>query len=120
LFIFIQLKKVYLILFLLLLQFDSQAQVVTNNETGTQLKFIKTYPNPATTEVTLAFQKGYNRNYSIQILNSIGKKMYMAKQLPTSFTIDLRSEKFYRGIYIYQLLDMTGVVIESGKILVVN
>ncbi len=114
------LNKIYYILILLLgLNFTSVAQS-SPNDNSAQLKFIKTYPNPASTIVTIAFQKGYNRYYSIQILNSIGKKMYEAKFLPASFSIDLREQKFYRGIYIYQLLDKTGVVIESGKILVVN
>ena len=90
-----------------------------NNNTA-QLKFIKTYPNPATTIVTIEFQKGYSRSYSIQILNTLGKKMYLAKFVPSSFTIDLRAEKFYRGVYIYQLLDKTGRIVESGKMLVAN
>lgn len=100
---------------------SSQAQTASQTDNSTtQVKFIKTYPNPAITIVNIEFQKGYNRFYSLQILNSLGKKMYMAKSIPTSFSIDLRKEKFYRGIYIYQLLDRKGAIIESGKILVVD
>jgi hypothetical protein len=120
LFIFTILKRLLQILILLFgLNFTSAAQSSTPND-DTQLKFIKTYPNPATTGLTVAFQKGYNKFYSIQILNTIGKKMYEAKFVPASFFIDLREQKFYRGVYIYQLLDKNGIVIESGKILVVN
>jgi hypothetical protein len=95
----------------------AKAQSVGNDG---QLKFIKTFPNPATTGLTIAFQKGYSKSYSVRILNSIGKNMYEARFVPASFYIDLREQKFYRGIYIYQLLDKAGVVIESGKILVVD
>ena len=102
------------------ISFASFGQNVSSPDNNAQLKFIKTYPNPATTIVTIEFQKGYSRNYSIQILNTLGKKMYLAKFVPTSFTIDLRTEKFFRGVYIYQLLDKTGRIVESGKILVVN
>ena len=111
-------KPLQILILLLALNFAAKAQVYLDNDP--QQKYIKTYPNPATTDVTIQFQKGYSRDYSIQILNSIGKKMYAAKFIPSSFTIDLTEQKFYRGIYIYQLLDRTGVVIESGKILVVN
>lgn len=110
-----------IILFLFCTSVVTLGQSITANESnGTQLKYIKTYPNPATTTVNIEFQKGYNRFYSLLILNSLGKKMYLAKFIPTTFIIDLRTEKFYRGIYIYQLLDRTGAVVESGKILVVN
>ena len=46
--------------------------------------------------------------------------MYEAKNIPTLLSIDLKKEKFYNGVYIYQLIDRNGIVVESGKILVVN
>ena len=116
-------KKVLFILsflFCISIASNGQTLVASNNNTDAQVKFIKTYPNPATTVVNIEFQKGYSRTYSIQILNTLGKKMYLAKFVPSSFAIDLRAEKFYRGVYIYQLLDKTGRIVESGKILVVN
>jgi hypothetical protein len=114
------LKRVLFILsFIIGISFTSVAQTSLDN-TAAQLKYIKTYPNPASTEVNLVFQTGYNRNFSIQILNSIGKKMYEAKYIPSFLTINLKEQRFYRGIYIYQLLDRNGTVIESGKILVVD
>jgi hypothetical protein len=100
---------------------SSEAQSSIDNNVQ-QLKYIKTYPNPVSTSATLnlSFQRDYNRNYSIQILNTIGKKMYEAKFLPTTLSIDLKAQRFYRGVYIYQLLDRNGAVVESGKILVVD
>lgn len=120
--IFTQVKKIFYILAIILfVGLSSHGQTISQPENNaTQVKFIKTYPNPAVTTVTIEFQKGYNKFYSLQILNSIGRKMYIAKSIPSSFSIDLRKEKFYRGIYIYQLLDKKGFIIESGKILVVD
>ena len=46
--------------------------------------------------------------------------MFEAQNIPSLLTINLKEEKFYRGIYIYQLIDKNGAVVESGKILVVN
>jgi hypothetical protein len=116
------LKKLFYILILLFgINFSSFAQSSAEADySAAQLKFIKTYPNPASNVVNFVFQKGYNRYYSIQILNTIGKKMYEAKYIPSSLSIDLKEEKFFRGVYIYQLLDRNSLVVESGKILVVD
>ncbi len=123
--IFTTLKKTFLILITLIgLNFTSSAQnkatTTDYSNSSVKAKFIKSYPNPATTVVNFEFQKSYNNSYSLQVLNTIGKVMYEAKNIPFLLTIDLKAAKFYRGIYIYQLIDKSGVVIESGKILVVN
>ena len=111
----------FIIILIIGINFTSFAQSRPfNDEVGLQSKVIKSYPNPASTVVNFEFQKGYNRFYSIQVLNSIGKKMFEAKNIPSSLSINLKEEKFYRGIYIYQLVDKNGAVVESGKILVVN
>jgi Secretion system C-terminal sorting domain len=116
------LKKIlYILFFVLFVSLSSQGQSYSQPDNSTtQVKFLKTYPNPAITIVNIEFQKGYNRSYSLQILNSLVRKVYMAQSIPTAFSIDLRKEKIYRGIYIYQLLDRKGSIIESGKILVVD
>lgn len=115
-------KKISFILILIIgINFTSFAQTrIFSDEVGVQTKFIKSYPNPASTVVNFEFQKGYSKSYSIQVLNSIGKKMFEAKNISSQFSINLKDEKFYRGIYIYQLIDKTGIVVESGKILVIN
>ena len=120
--IFTQLKTIFLILTILIgINFTSFAQNKITADNGiVQAKFIKSYPNPASTVVNFEFQKGYSRSYSIQILNIIGKKVYQLKNMPSKLSIDIKAEKFYRGIYIYQLLDRNGLVIESGKIFIVS
>ncbi len=110
-----------ILIFIIGINFTPFAQNTSlSNETGVQAKIIKSYPNPASTVVNFEFQKDYNSFYSIQVLNSIGKKMYEAKNIPSLFTINVKEEKFYRGIYIYQLMDKNGIVVQSGKLLVVN
>ena len=115
-------KKLFLILtFFIGINFTSFAQIKPTPDNGiVQAKFIKSYPNPASTVVNFEFQKGYSRSYSIQVLNSIGKKVYVANNIPSRLSVDIKAEKFYRGIYIYQLVDRNGMVVESGKILIVN
>jgi uncharacterized SAM-binding protein YcdF (DUF218 family) len=114
-------KLIFILSFIVGISFSSIGQTTLEPNNGTeQIKYLNTYPNPANAIVNFKFQKGNSRAYSIQILNSIGKRMYEAKSLPGFFSIDLKAERFYRGIYIYQLVDRNGIVIESGKILVVN
>ncbi len=115
-------KKHFFILIVLIgITFTSFAQNKSAaDNAGVQAKFIRSYPNPANAVVNFEFQKPNSRLYSIQILNSIGKSVYEAKNLPSILTIDIKNEKFYRGIYIYQLVDKNGIVVESGKFLVIN
>jgi hypothetical protein len=76
-------------------------------------RIMKFYPNPATTFIKAEFQKNFNAGYSLQIINFIGKQVYEAKNVNSSTTLDLST--YTRGVYIYQLKDPSGKVIESGK-----
>ena len=58
--------------------------------------------NRATTHATIT-----------QIYSLVGKKMYEATNLNAKTTVNLN--EFYRGIYIFQLRDRTGKVIDSGS-----
>jgi hypothetical protein len=91
----------------------AQAQ---NRETpgGEPANVIRFYPNPATTNITFDFQKGYDKGYSLQIFSFLGaRKMYEQMNLPEKATINLAD--FSRGVYIYQLRDRSGRIVESGK-----
>lgn len=74
---------------------------------------VRFYPNPATTTVTFDFQKTYENGFSIQVYNFMGKKVYELKNMPQRTTVNLSD--FNRGVYIYQLRDRTGRMIESGR-----
>lgn len=108
------LKKLLLILSLIVLTTaQSQAQ---NRETpaGTTANIVRLYPNPATTVINFDFQKGYEKGYSIQIYSFMGgRKMYEMTNIPDRTSINLAD--FNRGVYIYQLRDKTGKIVESGK-----
>ena len=74
---------------------------------------VRFYPNPATTFVTFDLQKTYDKGYSIQVFNFLGRKMYEATSVNQSTRLNLTD--FNRGVYIYQLRDRSGKVVESGK-----
>ncbi|HUC81093.1 MAG TPA: T9SS type A sorting domain-containing protein [Flavisolibacter sp.] len=96
-------------------QFTSQAQQAKlGATTGVQASIVRFYPNPATTVINFDFQKTYEQGYSIQIFNAIlGRKMFDQVNIPAKTTIDLSD--FPRGMYIYQLRDKSGRMVESGK-----
>lgn len=70
------------------------------------------FPNPATTQITFDFQKSYNKSYTIQVFSFIGKKMI---DQPVTEKVVIALNDFYRGIYIYQIRDKMGKVIDAGK-----
>jgi hypothetical protein len=76
-------------------------------------RIIKFYPNPAISFINFDFQKGYDKGFSLQIYNFLGRQVYEAKNIPARTTVNL--SEYNQGIYIYQLRDIAGKVIESGK-----
>jgi len=76
-------------------------------------KVIRFYPNPAISQITFDFQKKFDKTYSLQIYNFLGKKVYEAPAVDQKTIINLSD--FFRGIYIFQLKDQTGKIIETDK-----
>ena len=77
------------------------------------LKTIKFFPNPAVSKITFSFEKSYEKNSTFQIFNFIGKKVLDLRSVTPTTVIDLT--EFYRGVYIFQLRDKSGKIIEAGK-----
>ncbi len=107
-------KKTLLITSIILLttvfaQGQSRSTTVTD-ATGPIVRF---YPNPATSFITFDFQKAFESGYSIQVYNFIGKKVHDTKNMAQRTIVNLN--EYNRGVYIYQLRDRTGRMIESGK-----
>jgi hypothetical protein len=75
---------------------------------------LRFYPNPATSFITFEdFSGKYDKNYTIQLFNFLGKKVYEFSLGDPKNIVNLSD--FFRGIYIYQLRDPTGKILESGK-----
>ena len=107
-------KRIFTILILLVLfsVVELHAQSTrTPNAPGT--KILRFFPNPATSYINVEFQKDFGRYYVVQVYNFLGKKVADIAQVTQRSQIDVSG--FTRGIYIYQLKDQTGKVIESGK-----
>ena len=72
------------------------------------------YPNPATNYINFTFDKSVDRSYTLQIYNFIGRKMNETRVSDLRLTISL-DDSYLRGLYIYQLRDQTGRIVDSGK-----
>ena len=110
-------RILYILILILGLGFQSAAQkqpAGTNN----QVKVLKFFPNPATSAINFDFQRDYNNTYTLQIYNFMGKKVFDLKKPDSYVRVDL--ENFYRGMYIYQLRDKNGFIVDSGKFQVIK
>lgn len=96
----------------------SVAQLRTGADGDQSAKIVKFYPNPATTSINFELPKGYDKSYTIQVFNFMGKKVTEINA--TSLRINYALDGLYRGIYIFQLRDKFGKVIDSGKFQVVR
>jgi hypothetical protein len=99
--------------FILLTAISSQGQERREPVQDGAQRIMKTYPNPAISFIKFDFQKNFEKGYTLQVINFIGKQVYESKNINASTTIDLAA--YNRGIYIYQLIDPFGKVAESGK-----
>ena len=110
-------RKFLLIASILLLTTASNAQTqsrATLTNAGLQSSILRFYPNPATTVITFDFQRSYEKGYSIQIYNAvIGRKMFEQTNVADKTQVDLSN--FTRGVYVYQLFDRNGKLVETGK-----
>ena len=111
-------KYLYIILFIVGFKLSSFAQTRVSLPGDASTKLIKFYPNPAVTDINFEFQKGYDKFFSFQVYNFIGKKVFDIRTVTPKINIPLAD--FYRGVYIYQLKDRTGKIIESGKFQVIK
>jgi hypothetical protein len=113
------LKRIFYIFILIAgFHFSSTAQVKSTFINDDAVKAVKFYPNPAVSMINFEFKKDYDKSYNLLIYNFIGKKIIELKASEQKITIPL--DGFYRGVYIFQLRDAQGNVVESGKFQVVK
>ena len=111
-------KKFYIFILFIVLSIASFAQSEALTKTSAAVRFIRFFPNPAVSAINFEFEKGFDRSYTFDIYNFIGKKVYSAKSVTSKMNVSLTD--FIRGVYIYQLRDRTGKIIESAKFQVVK
>ncbi|WP_018617200.1 T9SS type A sorting domain-containing protein [Segetibacter koreensis] len=110
-------NKLYLIIIFSFLTIFSKSQTGKISEVSfssdVSAKVVRFYPNPATTIINFEFSKPVQKDYILQVFNFVGKKVFESNASFQKTSVLLTD--FYRGIYIFQLRDKTGRIIESGK-----
>lgn len=108
-------RIIYTLSIILLLTIEAKSQERTTPNPGGDpiAKIIKFYPNPATSFITFDFQRSYDKSYTLQIFNLPGKKVHEVSDITPKTVVNLTD--FFRGIYIFQLRDKAGRLIEAGK-----
>ncbi|HEY5372023.1 MAG TPA: T9SS type A sorting domain-containing protein [Hanamia sp.] len=103
----------YIILFIAGLHFQSNAQVKPTRMLNDAVKTVKFYPNPAVSFINFEFNDQYDNSYSLLIFNFLGKQVEDLKVTDKKITVSVSD--YYRGIYIFQVRDKQGDIMESGK-----
>lgn len=115
------LKNSTLILFLMLCTISLPAWSQSTKslpETESVSKVVKAYPNPATTKIFFEIQRNNDKVYEIIVYNFLGKKVDHLKNLGQRTQVNL--DGYYSGLYIFQLREKNGNLVESGKFNVVK
>ena len=117
---FTQLTKIVYILFIVIgINFTSFAQnKIASGDPAATAKMIRFYPNPASAVITFEFLRANDNSYTLQVFNFMGKKV--TETNVTGQRISFSLVGFYRGVYIFQLRDQYGKIVDSGKFQVAN
>lgn len=106
--------KIFYIMCIMLFAFaGAQAQTHSPSSQDNEPTHVKFYPNPATSFINFEFIKENDKPYTFQIFNFMGRKVHESSIVSSKILINLT--EFTRGIYIFQLKDQNGNVVESGK-----
>lgn len=112
------LKKIFYIFLFIGFSFSGFSQTKPPVATNEVVRTVKLYPNPAVSFINFEFSKKYDKSYTLVIYSFIGKKIDEVRLTDQKLTVSLSN--YYRGIYIFQLRDAFGNIVESGKFQVVK
>lgn len=94
----------------------------TNTNTNTTsvpemtLNNLSVYPNPTKDIIVVDIENANKLNYSINISNVLGNRIYSAKLISDKTNIDL-SQFGSKGVYFVQIINENGLVIGSKKVI---
>lgn len=106
-------RLVPIVSIILLTAIASPVFAQTNPVPGSDNPILRFYPNPAISYVNVDVPKGFDKGFTLQVYNFLGKKVHETKNPVQRVSINLND--YNRGMYIYQLRDQSGKIVESGK-----
>ncbi|HLO38346.1 MAG TPA: T9SS type A sorting domain-containing protein [Lacibacter sp.] len=113
-------KRIFTILACILLITTATAQTDRTPAGNAEnvVKVVRFYPNPASSFINFEFKETRLADFSFKVFNFIGKKVLEINNLTPRTVVNLND--YFRGVYIFQLTDRNGKVVESGKFQVVK
>jgi hypothetical protein len=81
-------------------------------------RLVNTFPNPATQAVNFELLNNEMSPLSLRIYNFVGKKVFEFSLTNVRYYLPL--DNFSRGLYIYQVRNQYGSIVDSGKFQVVK
>ncbi len=93
---------------------DHLYTIVSNNH-----KIDRFYPNPAIQYIHFDLNESVDKYNVLELYNFMGRKMSSVQVSTRRLTIYF-DDNFTRGLYIFQLRDRAGKIIESGKFQVIR
>jgi hypothetical protein len=76
-------------------------------------RIVRFYPNPASDVIHFESRQTSQQPLQLRIFNFLGKKLVEVRRVTNTTRIDLGD--FGRGLYLFQVVDARGQIIESGK-----
>jgi Secretion system C-terminal sorting domain len=105
-------KKIYIIIFTTLCFYSLQLQASNTLPIDVLIQVARFYPNPASSSITFEF-KNFTKQNRLQVYGFTGKRLL--DMAINDNKISLPLDNYYRGIYIFQVKDKNGNIIDSGK-----
>jgi hypothetical protein len=105
-------KRIVVILLLTTLVQTAFAQKDFGSD-GRAKSVVRFYPNPASTTINFEFSNPVEKGAVLQVYSFLGRKVGHLTVSGNRLTVNLTD--FVSGIYIFQLRDATGRIVESNK-----
>jgi hypothetical protein len=80
---------------------------------ATPSRILRIYPNPASEAIHFENRQIPQQTLQLRIYNFLGRKMVEVRRVTNPTRVDLTG--FGRGLYLYQVVDSRGQIVESGK-----
>lgn len=103
----------YIVSIILLTTLQSKGQASAPVSPASVVRVVKFYPNPAVSQITFDFAQNLDKSYSFQIYDFVGKKVLDIPAVNQKTVVNVTD--YYRGVYIFQLKDKNGRMVDSGK-----